>query len=185
MGNPHFSILSTANNVVHTVPARNIREALEYAIKHKLPLKRVNLTGADLHEFDFEDTNLLGACLYGMDLTAANLSRANITGICFENARIVKTRFPIECYPVVRIQGSRDEITMLGKWRVDIGCKRMPLNEWLDIYESVGDGEGYTDYQLMEYRAYLSTLQVCVAAHEVRLAREYEHNRAIFAMEDE
>ncbi len=85
--------------------------------------------------------NLAFANLAGANLQSANLSGSILTGT-----------------NLIRIQGSRHEINAVGNI-VQIGCKLFSLDKWLENYEKIGVGEGYTPAEIKEYGMHLRHLQ--------------------------
>jgi uncharacterized protein YjbI with pentapeptide repeats len=115
-------------------------------------LRGADLCGADLCGANLRGADLCGANLRGADLCGANLREADLCGANLCGAK--------QC--VLRIQGSRHEITCVDD-DVRIGCHRRTLAQWLTIYAKIGAEENYSAEQIAEYWAHLKHIEALLA----------------------
>jgi uncharacterized protein YjbI with pentapeptide repeats len=151
----------------------NLREAdLCGANLREADLRGADLCGADLCGADLCGADLCGANLRGADLCGANLRGADLCGadLCGANLRGANLREADLCGAdlcgakqcVLRIQGSRHEITCVDD-DVRIGCHRRTLAQWLTIYAKIGAEENYSAEQIAEYWAHLKHIEALLA----------------------
>ena len=87
---------------------------------------------------DNTGANLTGANLTDADLTGADLTGANLTGL------------------LITISGSKNVLTMLD-CNIWIGCEYHSIEYWKIMYDSIGEAEGYSKKQQLEYKRYIDT----------------------------
>jgi len=114
-------------------------------------LEGANLRGANLGGAYLEGANLEGAYLEGANLRGANLEGAYLEGAYLRGANLEGA---IGIPQSVFICGSRHNV-----WAIDgiikIGCHRLTVEEWIAKYQEIGEREGYSPEQIMEYKTYI------------------------------
>ena len=53
------------------------------------------------------------------------------------------------------IYGSKHPVTYVGEGKLSIGCHCEPINWWIENYELMGKGEGYSESEILEYKTYI------------------------------
>src|ERR1700723_1951499 len=105
-------------------------------------LNGANLSGADLRRADLSGAYLNGANLSGANLSGADLRRANLHGADLLG---IKTDIPLLCFQSNRNFGyCYDGI-------IQIGCKGMLIDEWLEKYQEIGKEYDYSELEIEIY----------------------------------
>ena len=55
----------------------------------------------------------------------------------------------------LQIQGTKHFFNISAKGRIQIGCINNTFAEWLKLFKSIGEEQGYTKPQIAEYKAYI------------------------------
>lgn len=55
----------------------------------------------------------------------------------------------------LRITGSRDEVSWYGTNDLHIGCVSLPIDQWLETFQSVGEEYKYSQEEIDEYLSYM------------------------------
>lgn len=100
--------------------------------------KRADLRNADLRNADLGNANLWNAKLRGADLRYANLRGADLRG-----AEGILT-FIGEHHQIIYYRHNDEH-------RAQIGCKDLPIEEWLKNFESIGKEENYPKQSIKLY----------------------------------
>ncbi len=56
---------------------------------------------------------------------------------------------------IININGSKHFVRYWGEDRIDIGCEKHPIKDWIEIYEKLGKKENYTESEIKEYKGYI------------------------------
>jgi len=59
---------------------------------------------------------------------------------------------------IIGIHGSKHFVNYWGEDAIQIGCKKLSIQEWLDNFEKVGISEGYSTEQIAEYKGYIDMI---------------------------
>ena len=133
-----MKIYTRNDDLLYSGKKRSVKAAVVEAVAKKIALYGANLRGADLYGADLRGADLGGADLRGADLKGANLGGAK--------------------QPIMRIQGSRHEINVIGN-QVRIGCILRPLEEWLTFYQAIGAENEYSAQEIAEYGEHLKYIE--------------------------
>jgi hypothetical protein len=106
--------------------------------------ERADLSGADLSEADLSEADLSGADLSGADLRWAYLRWANLSGADLSDAEIIAAVGQFGLHQAIAAGGY-----------ISIGCERHDYQHWLDHYEEIGRGYGYTEAEIARYGAWI------------------------------
>jgi len=136
----------------------DLREAdLSEADLRWADLREADLRWADLREADLRWADLREAKLRGADLREADLRWADLSEADLRWADLSAKQF------LCQIHGSRHPIVAIDD-DVRIGCMRQSLAKWLECFEAVGTGEGYSPSEIAEYGIYLRAIAAALAA---------------------
>jgi hypothetical protein len=120
-------------------------------------LSKANLTGANLRK-----ANLGRACLKGALISEANLSGANLIGASLRFTNLSGAKLPQGCKYHVDLP--KHDILIIHDV-AHIGCRSMPLTEWLKHGPEIGRPRGYTEDQIDLY------MEILRREHEARRAK--------------
>jgi hypothetical protein len=136
-------------------------------------LSKADLFGADLFGADLRWANLSKADLSGADLSWASLREADLRGANLSGADLSWADLreaDLRCKQYVcQIHASRHAIVAIGD-DVRIGCQRLPVAEWLETFEAVGQENKYTDTEIAEYGIWLRAIAAVLAARRGEVA---------------
>jgi hypothetical protein len=58
----------------------------------------------------------------------------------------------------VEISGSRHLVSLCGPHEIKIGCHIHTIKSWIAHYKSIGNANGYSDAEIIEYKRYIDIL---------------------------
>ena len=70
------------------------------------------------------------------------------------------------------IKGTKHTIYWWGKGVINIGCHKKTINEWKDVYESIGEDENYSEKEIEEYYGYIIMIEQLQANTVIELVAE-------------
>ena len=111
-----------------------------------------SITGNVLFSYECEGNNLkttlIKAVEGGANLYGANLYGANLDGAYLRGAKDIDGRLIDNCFT---IYGSKHSVVWFGDGNIRIGCYCKKIQEWKEVYKSVGEAEGYAIEQLNHF----------------------------------
>lgn len=115
-------------------------------------LALANLALADLRFADLRSSNLRFANLRYADLSSADLHAADISSADLYGAKLRGTN-------LLMFNFNRDQAFFTLDGTLTIGCKCMPINEWVLRYEEIGAAEGYSSLEIMAYGDFIKSCE--------------------------
>lgn len=121
-----------------------------------------NLSHANLHGANLSGANLIGTITRWVNLTGADLSGANLIGASLRFTNLSGAKLPQGCKYHVDLP--KHDILIIHDV-AHIGCRSMPLTEWLKHGPEIGRPRGYTEDQIDLY------MEILRREHEARRAK--------------
>ena len=107
--------------------------------------------GGNFRGGNFRGGNFRGGDFWGGDFWGGNFRGGDFWGGNFRGGDYETT--------LLQIQGSRHfcylEKTDKGGLLLGIGCHKKTIEEWKEAYNSIGEGEDYTQVEILEYKEYI------------------------------
>jgi hypothetical protein len=117
-------------------------------------LEGANLKGANLICANLQGANLRFANLEGASLIAANLQGANLKGANLQGADLycIKNKF------IFTFQIGKHFAYYCDGF-IKIGCKCLPINEWIANAVQIGKENGYSEIEIGNYLEIINTIK--------------------------
>lgn len=146
-----FKIRNRLNNkVIYSCKAKNLKEAVEKAVRKKVNLDYANLSYADLRYANLSYADLSYADLSYANLSYADLSYANISSADLRFASLRYTNLIMFQY-----QKHKAFYTFDGSLR--IGCLCLPITYWYKNYKEIGSNKNYTKEEIKMYGSFIES----------------------------
>ncbi|HUM42167.1 MAG TPA: pentapeptide repeat-containing protein [Fervidobacterium sp.] len=144
--NLRFANLSFANLSFADLRSADLRSAnLRFANLNSADLRSANLNSADLSFANLSFANLNSANLNSANLNSADLRSANLRFANLNSADLVTFQF----------QRHTAYYTFDGTLR--IGCHVLPISEWAETFEQIGQQNDYSEIQIKMYGNFIKS----------------------------
>ena len=139
-------------SVLFSLETKNLKLAVEAAVKTGAYLEGAYLEGANLRGANLGGANLGGANLGGANLEGANLGGANLEGANLEGAEGLD-KFPIQ------IGSHKHWLITTPEGKLQIGCHVHTFDEWKRHADKIGEAEEYSELDIEIYKLHIEHIE--------------------------